>query len=664
MAMSKILPPQIVLLIAFSTCFSQAVLMTDPKKLNDSARFYFEKSHFDKASEFAEMAKLYAERNNQIEELAASYLIMANAKYRGGNLGDSQPLYRKALSLAKQSANNSLIAKVHSNYASVLSQLGEYDSAENFLLQSIQDSTVDKMILISGYGRLGSNKKRQQQYASAIEFHLRSLTLSQQIKDSLASARTLANIGNIYLEQKEADRALEFYLRALTMLDSSQNALSYSGISLFVGNAYLILGNLNEAEKTLNSAMHIIRKRKFSGSEPEGLMFLASLKSKQGKTNEAILYYNEALKLFRKFNSWMSVEDVLIQLARLYTQISEHAKGKNALDEAKSIADKHQHSLGLQEIYLLKSKMDSIDGDFKAALASFQKSVYYKDTIFTLEKTKAIEELNKKFTAQQKEKIISEQRLTIEQQETKTIFLKTLIAILIFVGAIIYFFINLKRKLKQQMQQEQQRKRELLTIVVAQEQMQQKIARDLHDSLVQVLGAAKISLESLRASSYTPSHSNKIQEAADIIDQACVEARTISHQLLPYSLQKHGLVIALEELLEKNLKKMVRVVEFNHVEIQNRFIDTIEINVYRIIQELINNIIKHAHASKVQVQLSQHTDKLVVWVCDDGQGFNPNTVVKGAGLMNIESRLQLIRGTMQVESKTGEGTSTLINIPL
>lgn len=156
----------------------------------------------------------------------------------------------------------------------------------------------------------------------------------------------------------------------------------------------------------------------------------------------------------------------------------------------------------------------------------------------------------------------------------------------------------------------------------------------------------------------------KIQETENIIDKACHDARTIAHQLLPYSLQKHGLQLALQELLEKQPRKENAVYEFIHSGIADRLDDTIEINIYRIAQELINNIAKHAVADKVIIQFSQQTDKVTLCVSDNGKGFDTEHIILGAGLMNIESRLQVIKGTMKIESKIGKGTTTIISIPL
>jgi signal transduction histidine kinase len=272
--------------------------------------------------------------------------------------------------------------------------------------------------------------------------------------------------------------------------------------------------------------------------------------------------------------------------------------------------------------------------------------------------------VNRKFEAQQKGKVIEDQKRIIGQQRTKETFFIMLSLVVVISGGVIYFFIQRRQRLKREMEQEQQQKQKLFAIVIAQEQMQQKIARDLHDSFVQILGAAKINLESVKALNASPVVSVKIQETADIVDRACQDARTISHQLLPYSLEKHGLVMAIQELLDKHPKKGDEEYTFRHVAVAERFKNTIEINVYRILQELMNNIIKHASARSVQVYLSRQADRLILSVSDDGKGFDLKQISFGAGLMNIESRLQSIRGMMRIESERGAGTTTVIQIPL
>lgn len=655
------------LVFYFTFSFSQKTNPSLAKKLNDSARYHYDHSDFEKAQKYALLAKSHAESLNLTEELAKAYLMLGSIKMREGHLHEAQHLFTRSLNLAEQCNQSNMQAKSLSNMASALSQLGQYDSAELLIQQIFKLKNIDQSILISGYARLGVNSKRQQQYEKAIGFYLKSLAIAQEAKDSLSSARTLANIGNIYYEQKDASRALQYYLSALALLDSTKHSLSISGISVFASDAYSMLGKLAQAEKFLKRSLRLIKKLHLPASEAYALESIGILKSKQGKLNEAISFMNQALALQRNLDSWESLESILLHLVELYINSGQYEKAKVTLKEGKSWAEHHhkdKDAVYLKEVYLVMSKLDSAQRDFQSSLAHYKQSVFYKDTLFTVEKAKAIEEINRKFETQQKEKTIAEQKLIIETQQAKQLFFVIISVVIIVSGVVIYFFISHRQNSKHQMELEQQRKQRLFAIVIAQERTQQKIARDLHDGLVQVLGAAKISLESTKAFSDSTNYFDKVQEAATIIDKACVDARNISHQLLPYSLQKYGLVMALQELFEKIPKKGAEVYEFKHAGIVIRFKDTIEINVYRIVQELINNIIKHASASKVLIQLSQQTDKLILWISDDGKGFDSRNTPSGAGLMNIESRLQVIIGTMRIESKIGEGTTTIINIPL
>jgi two-component system NarL family sensor kinase len=636
----------------------------DPKTLNDSAKYYHDHSNFDKAREFAQQAMSLAENSNNNDELFKSYTILGNISYRKGKLGEAQRFHKKSLIVAIALGETNLRAKALSNLATLLSQLGQYDSAGTMLNEIFQLHNVDEEIIIASYGRMGLNHKRQQQYDKAIVFYIKSLSLSQKRNDSLSSARTLANIGNIYMEQDEPTRALEHYRQALSLLDSTKHALSISGISVFAADAHQKLKEYDKAEEILKRSLTLIRKLNLPASEAYALESMGILHFSRGQWHESISAFNDALKIQRSLDSWSALESILIQVAECYIRVRQFDKAQTALDESLQIARAHNHSFGFQSIYQLRSSLDSARGDFRSAFLHHKKYVHYKDSLFTIEKAKAVEEVNRKFEAQQKVQIIEEQQRIIEQQRLKELFFLLLSIIIFAASTAIYMISRRRRRLKEEVVRKQRQKEKLVAVVMAQEQMQQKIARDLHDSFVQVLGAAKIKLESTKTLNTSPEFKSSIHETAHIIDRACADARTIAHQLLPYSLEKHGLTTALQELLEKHPKKGKEEYIFTHEPITSRFQKNIEINVYRVVQELINNTIKHADANRVQVFLSQQNGNLVLSFSDDGKGFNPDETSFGAGLMNIESRLQSVRGSMRIESEKGAGTTTVIQIPL
>lgn len=636
----------------------------DPKKLNDSATWYHDHSNFTRAQEFALAARTKAEELGIQAEVYRSYSMLGAIEFRKGYLKKARDFHQKSLTVARQAEEPDWKGKALSNLASMLSQLGEYDSAELLLTEATRIKNLDSEILMTVYGRLGANLKRQQQYDRAIHYYVQSLAISREHHDSLASARTLANMGNIYMEQKDAVRALEYFHQALSLLDSGKHAMSISGITNFASDAYQTLGKYDEAEKYLNKSLKLSKNLNLPASEAYALESLGILHFNRKKVKEAISAFNQALALQRTLDSWSGLESVLLQLTECHIHTREFEKAQTWLNEGKKLAEEHKHALGLQSVYQLLSKLDSARGDYRSSLLHYKRSVHYKDSLFTVEKAKAVEEVNRKFEAQQREKIIDEQKLIIGQQQTRELFFILLSAVVVLSTVVVYFFIQRRQRMKRNMEHEQLQKQKLLAVVIAQEQMQQKIARDLHDSFVQILGAAKINLESAKAQSSSAGLAAKIQDTADIIDKACTDARTIAHQLLPYSLEKHGLPEAIQELVDKTPRKGVEIYDFRYTGITGRLKNSIEINVYRIVQELIHNSIKHASACGVKIYLSQQNDRLVLSVTDDGKGFDIKRTPRGAGLMNIESRLQSIRGTMRIESEAGTGTTTIIQIPL
>jgi signal transduction histidine kinase len=634
------------------------------KTLNDSATFYHDRSSFAKAWTFASEAGVQAAALQLKEELYRSYLMLGSIESRRGHLQNAQQFLQKSLAIAIETGETNQRAKAMSTLASVLSQLGKYDSATHILNEIITLKNIDEEILISVYGRLGVNEKRQQQYAKAIGYYVKSLSISNAHHDSLASARTLANIGNIYLEQKDPEQAIEHYQKALKLLIPERHALSIAGILNFISDAYQTLGNYDEAERYLNQSLALIEKLNLPASEAHVLESLGILYFNRGQYNDASSVFNESLTLHRTLDSWSGLESVLLHLAECYLRTAQFEKAQATLDEGRKIAEAHNHAIGLRSLYQLMSQLDSAKGDFNAAFAHYKRSVHFKDSLFTIEKARAVEEVNKKFEVQQNEKIIAEQKQVIRQQRAKEIFFSALgCFILVFIG-VTYFFIQRRERLKRTLEQDQQEKQKLLAIVMAQEEMQQRIARDLHDSFVQILSAAKINLETVSALSGSTPFSIKIQETAGIIDKACHEARTISHQLLPYSLEKYGLVTAIQELLDNNPKRGHETYAFSVTGIDGRLTGNIEIIVYRIVQELINNIVKHACATQVLIFLSLENDRVILSVNDNGKGFLVNRAFYGAGLMNIESRLHSVAGIMRIESDRGSGTTTIIQIPL
>jgi signal transduction histidine kinase len=203
------------------------------------------------------------------------------------------------------------------------------------------------------------------------------------------------------------------------------------------------------------------------------------------------------------------------------------------------------------------------------------------------------------------------------------------------------------------------------SLIDGQESERERIAQELHDSLGGLLSTIKIRFTKINHDrNFT--EKDEYTKLYNLIDAACVEVRSISNDLKPGSLEKLGLLEAIKDLLnryklEEGPEIIFQYFGFNY---PSTIDSNIALNIYRIIQELVNNAIKHAKCKEIFVQISKTINEMTITVEDDGIGFSTENVKKGMGLENIRSRVNYLRGEFNVESSENQGTLFLVLIPL
>ncbi|GGD72430.1 hypothetical protein GCM10011514_40680 [Emticicia aquatilis] len=200
-------------------------------------------------------------------------------------------------------------------------------------------------------------------------------------------------------------------------------------------------------------------------------------------------------------------------------------------------------------------------------------------------------------------------------------------------------------------------------VLEAEERERIRIARDLHDGIGQTLAAARMTLGNFM--SQKKIESPEMHNSLDLLEDSIKEIREISHNMMPSSLTKFGLSSALKQFTNKINAAGKLEIELQIVGFKERFDEKIELMLYRIVQEIISNIIKHAEAKKVNIELVRHDDELILIIEDDGCGFDTaNTENHGIGLKNIATRVEYLNGNVNFDSSIGRGTSVVIEIPL
>lgn len=205
----------------------------------------------------------------------------------------------------------------------------------------------------------------------------------------------------------------------------------------------------------------------------------------------------------------------------------------------------------------------------------------------------------------------------------------------------------------------------LRTILETQESERKRLAEDLHDSVGQVLSAVKLNLHRLnRTCAADEKAVPLLSSTRNLIDECIQEIRNIIQNVRPPLLTDFGLVEALNDFCKKVQQDTGIEVTFKYETLQKRFKPEIEVTLYRIVQELFGNSIKHAHASFISINLISNGEQLILTYQDNGLGFDILKIKNGAGLKNMQSRTDFIKGNIEIKSKRAEGMSAEIKINL
>ncbi len=248
------------------------------------------------------------------------------------------------------------------------------------------------------------------------------------------------------------------------------------------------------------------------------------------------------------------------------------------------------------------------------------------------------------------------------------------IGMFLLAGAIVVFFFVYQRKLNHQQLNLQRLETEyqqdlLKSSIEAQERERKRIAQDLHDDIGALLSTVKLGFYPIKKSAKeNPNQLNLIQSTSNTLEEAISRVRQISKNLLPPTLEKFGLANALENFAAKITVPHTFEVEFVLVGEYERLDFEKELGLYRVVQELMNNIMKHAEASYVVIQLEIEPDQILLSVTDNGKGFDPDVFKKnnknsGLGLRNIDSRLSLIPAKLHYNREIPKGSQAVIGIP-
>ncbi len=310
------------------------------------------------------------------------------------------------------------------------------------------------------------------------------------------------------------------------------------------------------------------------------------------------------------------------------------------------------------------------------ALKYIHQGIDFNDSIQKLENQKTISEISTKYETEKKEKEILSLQNTylstdLQRKQNRNWLILTWTLLVITLGLGYLFFKNMRRKriiLEQQQKLEHQKVDQLLkdqeligldALIEGQEKERQRISEELHDNLGGKLSALKLYLEDLEKID-----GKLYEKLKGLLDDSYEDVRNIAYEKNSKIMVDQGLIPAIKVVTNrlKDTKKLN--IEVINIDLKQKVDHFIGVQLFRIIQELLNNTIKHAQAENITIQLSEDNQHLNIIYEDDGIGFVPNEVTYGLGFSNVESRLQKINGSFTIDSSLGNGTKIIINVPI
>lgn len=492
-----------------------------------------------------------------------------------------------------------------------------------------------------------------------IDIFLRhAIPLAAKGGDSLRVAEGYANIALPFMNYEQYDKAIEYLKRSLIIFERlAPDDLRQVDYYTHLAKIYLLKNNSKSARQQLDKASSLLLKNPESFYAPnfhmvEGMYYI---KNKLWKEAESTV--NKGLVIAKTFNNRDDIRLLLYQKARLYDFQNDWNASKKIL--LKLYNEGYvEIQVDLKQLYGDLARLESHLGNYQSAYKWMVKQEKVSEEIYTQQTKRQIAELETKYNYAQKEKELLVSKEKAHRQQTILGIFTLGMTFLLVLGMVMYR--NRKLNTTQHIQAlKQQQQIELgQALLEGEERERSRIARDLHDGLGGMLAGIRLNLSQLIDKKDTIGKEELIQTVSRL-GHSVDELRRIARNMMPESLVRSGLQVALKDLCEELTMSSLKIT-FNAFDMQEDFSPQVQLIIYRIVQELLYNVVKHAEASRVIVQCSQAESMFFITLEDNGKGFSDGfSSGDGRGLKNVRDRIDFLDGDINIES-TSEGT--VINI--
>lgn len=605
----------------------------------------------------------------------AGALNNLGAKYLAQNKFEKALSYFNEASIVCEEINDQkTLAVIYLNIGLINIETKKFDIGIEYLDKSnklsLLQKDIDHVVLVNYNIAKAYHDKKE--YSVAISLLEEYLPKAEKIRPRKLYANCLNLLAACYRGIKNYDSAGTFFLKSFNEMKMQNN---FEGLAVNYSNYAGMLGEKGEYDSALvyaNQANSIIKKYKeLDKYLPQIFENIAQIYYKQKKYAEAFAYQDSQIVKKEEFiNDFSNAK--LLELQTKYETSQKENKIK-LLSREDSINNlkilNQQLVINQANFQLTQQKLALTGAQLRLAEDSLllfsQNETILNNQLEAALKTDKINELTK--TGLRKELVLQKQESAIKQKNATILIIVILALLLSLTGFAFYKKKQIEQKRVFETAQAKQREDLAKAVIEAEESERKRIAGDLHDGIGQLFSAVKMNLNGLLERVDLPKSEDKFlaEKTLALVEESCKEVRVLSHKMMPNFLLKSGIASDIRSFIEKIDEQKLKI-HFESIGFKDQLEFNEEVILYRVIQELINNVIKHANANELGLILEKNSSQISVILTDNGVGFNyeEGKAKDGLGLKNILIRVAYLKGNIQFSPNIPNGTKVQITIPI
>jgi two-component system, NarL family, sensor kinase len=645
------------------------------------------------AATFAQLGRCQA-RGSAVNDLANMYIYLAD-------LPKATQMHQQALGIRRACGDARGVVASTSNLGYLLKEQGKYREAADYYFQALRQAEqiqfqqgIQQQLL-----NLGVVFWRIKDYPQALNYYQQSLAVQKKRDDRATQAITLDMIAILYAEQGQVRQALDMSTQAAEIYRASGETLQLA-INLGSRGEYALqLGEYATAKQMLAQSLALSQQMGNQKNLASEYLSLGKCYTKLGQPDSALLMLKTARQLATQARQPEQVRGADLALSEAHTALGNHQQAlahyqqhialRDSLDRAdrakeiNTLNAQYQTEKKEQQIALLnkQTQVQGLQLERGRLLASSQelqlgrqqteiekKDLQNQNQALALANQQADIKTARLENAQKQGQIralAAANELKSLQVSRRNVALAGAVAVLLLglgLGYLLYRQRQTQHRAALAQQQARQQAQSVQAVLEAEERERRRIATDLHDGVGQVIMAAKMNLATLDGQWQHPQAPALFTKALALADEAAREVRAISHQMMPAALAHQGLAEALRELAHRTDRPGLAV----RLRVQGepgRLPAPTETALYRMAQELLNNAVKHAQATQIDIELAHQAGAVTLAVTDNGRGLPPHAPASGLGLANLRHRAAYLHGHLELGPAAGQGTRAQVRIP-